>query len=140
MRSAAREVLSFLIWVPIALPVGVGYGAFLVHGLGRHMGLEGPAIVFVFPIAMLAFAVVLWLPAWRALRQKRRRRLGKLAPLVAIGLLAMALLVVCQLDCFRFSGPEPLLAYFMAVPVAFAAWLHDSMSRIWLTSDAGGVS
>jgi hypothetical protein len=131
MKAALREVLVFLIWLPFALPTGVIYGRFLVDVMDRNLGLAGGALVIALPAAMLLFALAIWLPVWGFWRQSRRKRLGWLAPLTAAVLATMAAFALCSRDCFLPDGPEPFLAYFMAVPASLAAFLHDRWSRAW---------
>ncbi|NND48701.1 MAG: hypothetical protein HKN60_00450 [Rhizobiales bacterium] len=132
MNPALREILIFAVWLPFALPVGVAYGHFLKFVMERPVGLEGGAMVVIFPAAIMFIAIVLWLPAWSYLRQRRHRRLGWLSLPIAVLLSAGFVFIFCSANCFLPSGPNPFLAYFIISLVAMAALAHDRLSRAWL--------
>lgn len=132
MPPALREVLAFAVWIALALPTGFAYSLFLSHVLGRQMGFEWTAAIAVLPLAVMFVVCVLWLPAWAFARHRRRVRLGWQAPLLAAALVVAPAVVVCGGKCFRLPGIEPALVYFVMVPAAIAAYLHDRLSRAWL--------
>ncbi len=139
MNPALREILIFAVWLPFALPVGVAYGHFLKFVMERPIGLEGGAMVVIPPVVIMLIAIVLWLPAWSYLRQRRHRRLGWLSLPIAALLSAGFVFIFCSANCFRPSGPNPFLAYFVIPLVAMAALAHDRLSRAWLMRPQDGA-
>ena len=120
-------VLVFLgIWIPAAVAAGVTYTAFLSQGLGRT-GIETVGAIIIVPVAVLVFAVLVWVPLRLVMRRSGH---GFGLTLALAGLVAAALaLIFCGPSCFLLRGTGPLLGPFMLLVCLGAAALHEWLHR-----------
>lgn len=137
MKIKGREIAAFLLWVPVAIAFTITYLVFITKILDKNLGMAGGAYVIVLPLALLFFAIVIWLPFFIWRRKNLRAKLGLTGALMAAGICAVVTFPFCATSCFDGVGSDAWLAEAGMIFAFVGALLHDATSAAFLDQDRG---
>lgn len=119
------------VYILIALVGMIAYGLLYKATGPKVGGMVGGAIIVFLPMALFAFGLIIWSPAWAIIKHKR----GEVMPRYALGVAALlsflGTILYCQggFRCFMIGSTEHLVGWFFVIFAALGAASHSAIYR-----------
>lgn len=124
------HLLGFLLWLGIAIGVSIAYIIIVTRVFGVTGGPFGLAAALVsFPLMIMFFAVVGWLPFWLFHRYKWGAMSHGRVLLFGLGGGLLLSMVVAGPRGFTLAGGSELVNYALTAGVALGAVAHNSVAE-----------
>ena len=124
------HLLGYVLWLVIAIGVSIAYVLIVSRVFGVTGGPFGlAAALFSFPLMIMLFAVVVWLPAWLFHRSKWGKMSHGRVLLLSLGGGLILSLIIAGPRGFTLAGGSELVNYALTAGVVLGAFAHNAVAE-----------